>query len=318
MFQSLVDDSTPAANLSTPCVLFDMRGVIAWMPWESNKTGSRGAARFVDGKWSTLDDSQGWPDKILQLVPLLDGSILQLIPNDDGSIKLAMSGVARESGNIKEDEIEQLVKQLSDPDQVNRDAAYAQLTRYGPGAFPILQKLQDNQPPSAQSRIAELLKSKITLTLGPITLQSGPVKTAARMRDGGVVLYCDAGVSVVRGSNDQPALVCAGVAQHPAGVCRAGAPRPAGGESPAGQTASLGVQSRVDHRRRFGGAALVCRRLSFAVAAKGRVWFQRICRHRQSCALDHERAGGGGADADRRSESSRPDAAIARLGVRAT
>ena len=52
-----------------------------------------------------------------------------------------------------------------------------------------------------------MLKSKLNLTLGPITLQSGPVTTMTRLRDGGVVLYCDAGVSVARGSAEKPNLI---------------------------------------------------------------------------------------------------------------
>ncbi|HEX3357667.1 MAG TPA: hypothetical protein VHS31_11915, partial [Tepidisphaeraceae bacterium] len=158
LYQSLIDDAEARGKTtSPPVVLFDTSGILTWMPWESGLTGSHGAARFVDGKWTRLDASQGWPDKILQLMPLLDGSILELVPEDDGSIKLQMSGVARDTANVNENDIQRLVEQLSDPDQVNRDAAYEQLTRYGPGALPILEKLQDNQPPAAQSRIAELL-----------------------------------------------------------------------------------------------------------------------------------------------------------------
>jgi hypothetical protein len=203
-FQSLADD---APNLSTPVVLFDAGGIVAWMPWESGKTGSHGAARFADGKWTRLGASQGWPDKILQLIPLRDGSILQLIPNNDGSVDLKMSGIARDTAKVDEKEVQRLVEQLSDPDQANRDAAYEQLTRFGPGIFPLLQRLQENQPPAAQGRIDELLRAKVKLTLGPITLQPGKVSTAARLRDGGVVLYCDGGVSVARGSAERSNLI---------------------------------------------------------------------------------------------------------------
>lgn len=206
--QTLIDTTPPpGVKLSSPVILFDTQGVIAWMPWENGLTGSRGAARFVNGKWIRLDASKGWPEKILHLVPLLDGSILQLIGNDDGSIKLGMSGFEKSATPANAQQIEQLVTQLSDPDPTNRDAAYEQLTRFGPGIFPILQRLEDNQPPSAKNRIAELLRSQMKLTLGPITLNDGPVTTAARLRDGGVVLYCDGGVSIARGSADQPNII---------------------------------------------------------------------------------------------------------------
>jgi hypothetical protein len=63
--------------------LLDWRGLLAWMPWENEKIGSKGAARFIDDKWIALDASAHWPEKILHLVPLLDGGVLQLVVNDD-------------------------------------------------------------------------------------------------------------------------------------------------------------------------------------------------------------------------------------------
>jgi hypothetical protein len=206
-YQVLIPTGRGVGQYDEPCILFDTRGVIAWTPWDQGHLGSNGAIRFVDGKWSKLDSSTDWPDKILHLVPLLDGSIMQIIPAEGGGISLAMSGVAKEQTNVDEAQIQQLVTRLSDPDPANRNAAYEQLTRYGPGIFPILQKLQDDQPPAAQSRIAELLKSKMNLTLGPITPEPGPVKTITRLRDGGVVFYFDGGVSVASGSGDQPTLI---------------------------------------------------------------------------------------------------------------
>ena len=46
---------------------------------------------------------------------------MQLIPNDDGTISLAVSGVPQAQANVDEQKIEQLVAQLSDPDQRARD-----------------------------------------------------------------------------------------------------------------------------------------------------------------------------------------------------
>jgi hypothetical protein len=133
--------------------------------------------------------------------------MLQLIPGENDTIKLAMSGISKSLAPDDQQRINQLVAGLSDPDQTNRDASYEQLTRFGPGIFPLLQQLRDNQPPAAQSRIDELLHSKLKLTLGPITLNDGPILTAARLNDGGVVLYCDAGVSIARGSDSQPHIM---------------------------------------------------------------------------------------------------------------
>ena len=43
------------------------------MPWEKGQAGSVGAARFIDDKWVKLDEAAGWPNKLLHVIPLLDG-----------------------------------------------------------------------------------------------------------------------------------------------------------------------------------------------------------------------------------------------------
>ena len=77
-------------DAAEPQVLPDARGLLAWIPWENGHPGSNGAARFVDGEWQDLGPAAGWPQKILHLVPLLDGSVLQLIAGDSGAVQLAL------------------------------------------------------------------------------------------------------------------------------------------------------------------------------------------------------------------------------------
>jgi hypothetical protein len=186
---------------SSVVVLEDARGLIAWMPWEAGKTGSRGAARYVDGKWTKLDRAVNWPEKILHLLPLRDGSVVQLLPADDGSLKLALvlldNNAAPESGKTEDPAaIEALVDQLSAPEQSRRDAAYAELSQFGSGAFAVLERLLPAQSPAAQVRIKALLKSGLAPTLGGMSPLPGPVQTVARNNDGGAVFYLDAGVTL--------------------------------------------------------------------------------------------------------------------------
>ena len=185
-------DSPPAQ------AILDTRGVLAWIPWDNGQTGSEGAARYIDGQWSRLGHEQNWPRSILQLIPLLDGSILQLVLDEAGSPLVQMNLLDHE--DLDERQIEALVDDLAHPDPERRERAYRELTRYGPGLWPILEKLLEHQPPEAQLRMNELLRGKNTPRLGPMTLIPGkPLQTIARLRDGGGVFYADAGVSLPDG-----------------------------------------------------------------------------------------------------------------------
>jgi hypothetical protein len=196
-------DQFAAKKYSPVQALLDWRGLLAWMPWENGKSGSRGAARFVDDKWVSLDASANWPVKILHLVPLLDGSVLQLVVNDDNAIDVAVSTL--DPPEVNEKKIGELVDQLSDPDSVKRTAAFNELTRWGPGIWPILEKLLANQPPEGKIRIEELLDAKITPKLGSMTLPHEKLETIARADWGsGAMFYAEGGVSISREGEDQP------------------------------------------------------------------------------------------------------------------
>ncbi len=185
--------------------LLDWRGLIAWMPWENEKLGSRGAARFLDGKWTILDSSTGWPEKLLHLVPLLDGSILQLLVNDDKTVDVALAIL--DPAEVDQTKIAALVEQLSDPDSQKRATAFAELTRWGPGIWPVLEKLLPDQPPEAQVRLGQLLSAKTQPTLGGMLLGRGPVAVKVRGDFGAAVFYSDAGVAIPRDTEQEPALI---------------------------------------------------------------------------------------------------------------
>jgi hypothetical protein len=187
--------TAPVASATAPLALPDMDGILAWLPWDPHLPGSGQAARFVDGKWTALTANMGWPGRLIHAVPLLDGSALQLLAGDDGSVKLTTATLQNVA--VDETKIASLVDQLSDAEEQKRTDAYEQLTRYGPGIWPILQKLAPDQPPEAAMRLDELLKDKIEPTLGGMKLLGQKSMTvAARLGDGGSVFYIPDGVSI--------------------------------------------------------------------------------------------------------------------------
>jgi hypothetical protein len=190
-----------AATLAEPQFLLDWQGFLAWVPWERGKTGSRGAARFVEGKWEPLGPEQGWPEKLLHLVPLYDGSVLQIVTKDADQVGVALASL--EKLNVDEKEITRQVEALGDPDDNVRQTAYKELTRYGPSLAPVLERILKDQEPEAQARLRQLIKSQVEPTLGGMTLLGDQLRVVARLADGGAVFYAEAGV-MMPGDGDTP------------------------------------------------------------------------------------------------------------------
>lgn len=197
--------ATAAAFEVHPQMLLDNRGLIAWIPWENDAPGSRGAARFVDGQWQPLGPDQGWPQKVLHLIPLIGGGVLQLVVNDDGTVTEQRAQL--DATPVDPKVVDPLIDQLSDPDPKVRDAASDELTRYGPGLWPILEKTIDDQPPEGQLRIRRLLDAKQNPTLGQMQLQPGKVRVLSHLEDGGAVLLAEGGISVPNRDPAQPPTV---------------------------------------------------------------------------------------------------------------
>jgi hypothetical protein len=189
--------TTPqGTNLPEPQALPDGQGLLAWVPWERNRPGSRGAVRYLDGKWLDLGSAQNWPQKIVHLVPLRDGTIFQFVLRDDGSI--GIETMLLEGGSaVDETTIAKLVEKLSDPDPDERRKAVAQLADFGPGAWPTLTKLADHQPPQARMLLKGLLKDKNRPTLSGMTLLGDrALQLACRLSDSGAVFYAPQGISL--------------------------------------------------------------------------------------------------------------------------
>ncbi|MDB5331636.1 MAG: hypothetical protein JWP03_2787 [Phycisphaerales bacterium] len=189
----------PGRKLAEPRVLLDAEGLTAWIPWENGLIGSRGAGHYVDakegGKWTDLSPDSGWPEKILHLVPLLDGTVLVMSVNDAGAVQVGFNTLAHAA--VNEEQIAKLVDALSEADDKKRKEAYDQLSQYGSGIWPILEKLMNDQPPEAQARLRQLLKQKAVPTLNGMALTGDKsLKLAARLADGGTVFYAEHGVSI--------------------------------------------------------------------------------------------------------------------------
>jgi hypothetical protein len=197
---STIASTVAGIPIPPPQVLFDTRGLLAWIPSDGDFRGPSHVARFVDGKWTTLD-SVNWPDGIIHLVPMLDGSVLQIRHGiDPGSVTL--STVLLESAPIDQKEVIAMANQLGDEDPDNRIAAFERLTQFGPGINSILEKIEPTADVEAKSRIHALIESGIASRLGGMTINDNLLTVYARVADGGVVFFAPHGVSIPQDQQD--------------------------------------------------------------------------------------------------------------------
>lgn len=192
----------------TPQSLPDGQGLLAWVPWEHGQPGSRGAVRFLDDKWIELGPDQSWPERIVQLVPLRDGTVFQFTARDDGAI--SVETMPLEGGSVDEKAIAALVEKLNDADPDERRKAVAALANFGPGAWPILTKLSASQPPQARLLLKQLLKDKNRPTLSGMTLLGDRLlQLATRLSDGGAAFYAPQGISLPSSDGEDEPVITA-------------------------------------------------------------------------------------------------------------
>jgi len=184
----LMDSAATTKPTGAPAVLFDTRGLLAWIPADGGFAQTH-VGRYLEGRWALLD-STIWPGDIVYLFPHLDGSVLQI---RRGLGAAALSFVSLDSPDIDEKQIVSLVDQLGDDDPDKRIAAYERLSQYGPKINPILEKLAPGAALEAQARIQELLQGT---TLGGMTVNGNQLTLAARLRDGGMVFRAPQGVTI--------------------------------------------------------------------------------------------------------------------------
>ena len=190
-------DGKPAPeNFAEPQFLLDWEGLLAWAPRERDKTGSRGAARFVEGKWTPLGPEQGWPERLLHLMPLFDGSVLQLVSREEQPDWVRVALTSLDKVDVDEAQVTKLVEEMADDDEKVRQNAFNQLTQFGPGLWPVLEKLLPDAEPEAQARIRQLLKGKVEPQLGGMTILGDQLRLAGRLSDGGAVFFAELGVAL--------------------------------------------------------------------------------------------------------------------------
>ena len=175
-------------------------GLLAYVPAEAGKPGGK-VARFENGTWKILDDYSKWPANILHLIPLVDGSVLQVLVDPMGEARIAI--VDLDVVKVDEKPVLQLIRQLDDDNPERRAAAFARLSTYGSGLWPILEREMPLQPAGVREKMAELLKNKTDPTLGEMTLIDTTLKLVARTPDGGALFYSKGGVSVTNVDGDQ-------------------------------------------------------------------------------------------------------------------
>ena len=202
--QVLIDPTAKDGKDRAVQLVMDVEGVIAYVTNAAGTKGAKGATRFgqasdpahANYKWNKLT---GWPDHLLHLVPLLDGSVLQIVSDDaDEKDKVIFSLNSVAPVVIDQKKVLQLVGDLSAPEPEKRDAAFNLLTTYGPGISPLLESVLDIQPVEAQIRIRQLLKNKIEPSLGSMTLNDGKMRVVNRLPDGGVIFFAEGGVAIPR------------------------------------------------------------------------------------------------------------------------
>ena len=176
-------------------------GPLAWIPPTADHPGSTGAVRCVEDAWFTLKPEDGWPEGMIHLVPLLDGSILQLLKGSDESVRLSIVPLDP-MGPDEEKKIALLILQLSDPDSEKREKAYEQLTRYGPGLWSVADRMIEGEPPESQARLKDLLRARMSPLLGGMQLAQQKLRVVTRYPDGGALFFSDAGVVIPQGQNE--------------------------------------------------------------------------------------------------------------------
>jgi hypothetical protein len=209
-----------------PQFLLDWQGLLAFIPWDPGKQGGHGAARYLNDKWTTLGPALGWPEYVLHLIPLLDGTVLQLVlnrPSDDDPdagpdkpkpalaaadphawpVKLGFFDL--DHAQIEVDKIKKLAYKLGDDDEKVRDDAFKELTRYGPSIWPILKSMYDDAVPEAQSRMKQLLRNQAAPLLGGMSLSGDDIRLVCRNDDGSAVFYTEKGVESP-GPEGEPAV----------------------------------------------------------------------------------------------------------------
>ena len=197
-------------DLPPPTILRQGDGLMAW-----RRGGSEIGRWSPEAGWS-VESGGPWAENLVQLVPMADGSVTQLHVDADGNAA-TQSAAATVPAEVDEAALEALVLQLAAPAAEDRNAAYDELAAFGPGAWPVLERMVETAPPEARVRLRALLRGRQAPLLGDMQILPGPVEVVSAMPHGGVVLRLPNGVMIphLAGEFEEPYLIPAHVAVRP-------------------------------------------------------------------------------------------------------
>lgn len=168
-------------------------GAIVW--------SERRAVRFVAGKWVPLFDAPEG-SRLIQVVPMR-GRTLRLICNNDAD-EAEIRSMHLSDEPVDDALVEGWVRELSSSEGQRREVAYKELQFLGPGAWPVLERLLEGQPPEARVRMQTLLLEKTEPTIGGFRPRAGPIRVAQRWSDGAIVLRARQGWLRVSTDGERP------------------------------------------------------------------------------------------------------------------
>ena len=172
-------------------IRLDGKGLIAWVPCVDQLQTSK-IASYDGEQWVALSTDDGWMEHPLHIMPLSDGTVLQL--GHDAQGEHALVNTTLHELPVDPAPLEEAVKDLSSPRYDLREAAMDKLRFAGSAAWPILERLRDDQPIDGQNEIDILLLERTRPSLGGVVPEPGPVQVRSHLGDGGVLLEFPKGV----------------------------------------------------------------------------------------------------------------------------
>lgn len=190
------------------------QAVFAFRPWENGRVGSEAVLVLEAGaaEFTPLPDDAGFPPYLIHLFPLTDGALLALAAADDGGMSITTVLPPVEEDDARDQRIRDLVEQLNDPARGKRNEAQAELARFGPTAWAILEAELGRHTPEAETILRKLLGLRAKPALGIFEVYPGPVRLLARGQDGSIALAAYGGVGWYDAGEDQfrsPAVLIA-------------------------------------------------------------------------------------------------------------
>lgn len=210
------ESHTDIPDGKTPVQVFAVQGgALAFRPWDNGDVGSAQVYSLPPLKpetpstWTPVA-ADIFPPQPIHIFPLTDGANLVLSAGVDGGVNLTTVAPPPTPDPDRDEKILDLIELLNDPKASVRTQAQADLARFGPTAWPLIESARDAQTPEAQELIRKILGLRAAPALGIFALLPGPVRIVSRSNDGSLALYTYGGVAWYEDGEDQiksPALL---------------------------------------------------------------------------------------------------------------